>query len=155
MTDINPNKILSFLGALVFVGLGICIGILIGINMTKQEFSPQDWVNESQIEVYSNKFCVNYGNITWASYTDTKSMIPTFGKNANGIETKPNNPNQLKVGDIISYKYGSELIVHRITQISYDKNGWYAITKGDNNSCDDGIKVRFSQINGVLIALIY
>ena len=47
------------------------------------------------------------------------------------------------------------LIVHRVVRTGYDRNGWYAIAKGDNIEQPDPDKIRFDQINGVLVAIIY
>jgi len=125
------------------------------IGKTAERYSPSDRISENDIEVYDNKIVINLQDATWAKYADTNSMDPVLDKGANGIEIKPSFESQLKIGDIISYKSGSGLIVHRITKTGYDKDGWYAITKGDNNAIEDPAKVRFSQINGVLVALIY
>ena len=37
----------------------------------------------------------------------------------------------------------------------FDNEGWYAITKGDNNVVEDNWKVRFEQIEGIVIGIIY
>mgnify|MGYP001256689564 CR=1 FL=1 len=125
------------------------------IGKTTERYSPSDRIPENNIEVYDDKIVINLKDASWASYADTNSMDPILDKGTNGIELKPNSESQLKIGDIISYKSGSGLIVHRITKTGYDKEGWYAVTKGDNNAVEDPAKVRFSQINGVLVALIY
>ena len=47
------------------------------------------------------------------------------------------------------------LIIHRITSIGYDNDGWFCNTKGDNNAVTDPEQIRFSQVNGVVVAIIY
>lgn len=90
-----------------------------------------------------------------SKFIGTGSMKPTFDENANAIEIKPQSPKEIHEGDIISYKNNiNELIVHRVITTGYDENGWYATTKGDNNAIDDG-KIRFQQINGKIIILLY
>jgi len=65
-----------------------------------------------------------------------------------------NNSNITKV-EICSH----DLIVHRVIKIENDENGTYYILKGDANAMDEVIngfgKVRFNQVKGVLIGLIY
>jgi len=125
------------------------------IGKTTERYSPLDRIPEKDIEVYDNKIIINLKGASWASYADTNSMDPVLDKGTNGIEIKPSSESEIKIGDIISYKLGSNLIVHRVIKTGYDKDGWYAITKGDNNSAEDPGKVRFPQVNGVLVALIY
>jgi hypothetical protein len=39
--------------------------------------------------------------------------------------------------------------------MGYDKEGWYAVTKGDNTGMNDPDKVRFEQIKFVLVGVLY
>ncbi len=131
------------------------VEIPFSFGKTTEKYSPADRIPENNIEVYDNKVIINLKGASWASYADTNSMDPVLDKGTNGIEIKPSSESQIKTGDIISYKSISGLIVHRVIKTGYDDKGWYAVTKGDNNSVEDPNKVRFSQINGVLVALIY
>ena len=119
--------------------------------------TPSDRVSEDSIKVYSDKVVLDIKNASWASFTPTHSMEPFISEKANGIEVKPSSPSDLKVGDIISYKpdFTSGLVIHRIIKTGYDDTGWYAVVKGDNNAEQDPGKVRFDDINGVLIGVIY
>ena len=84
-------------------------------------------------------------------------MDPIIDKNTNTIEIIPNNPEQLQTGDIISYKSSiyNIIVIHRIVDIKEDADGIYFITKGDNNPIADKEKVRFEQIKGVVVGVIY
>ena len=119
--------------------------------------TPSDRVSEDQIKVYSDKVVLDLKGASWSTFTPTHSMEPMISEKANGIELKPKSPDELKVGDIISYKsdFADGIIIHRIIESGFDDNGWYAIVKGDNNSEPDPGKVRFEQINGVLVGVIY
>jgi signal peptidase I len=92
----------------------------------------------------------------WATFTDTNSMDPIIDQGANAIEIVPDNPSQLKEGDIISYKskYAEGTIIHRIVEINND-NEWYARVKGDNLDFQDPGKVRFDQIQRVVVGILY
>ena len=70
---------------------------------------------------------------------------------------KPASPAILDVGDIISFypSFAEGLVVHRIIEIGNDNKGWYARTKGDNNPSADPGKVRFEDIHGVIVAILY
>jgi len=119
--------------------------------------SPSDHIKEDQIHVYEDYIVIDIKNASWSSFADTKSMDPVIDSGANGIEIKPKTTDDIKVGDIISYKakFTDGLVVHRVIKTGFDEYGWYAIVKGDNNNIEDPEKVRFEQINGVLVAIIY
>jgi len=119
--------------------------------------SPSDHIQEEQIRVYQDRIEIDLENAMWARFTDTNSMDPLFDAEANTIEVKPEKPSDVHVGDIISYKPRNmdSLIVHRVVETGYDNNGWYAVAKGDNLAQPDPEKIRFEQVHGVLVAIIY
>jgi hypothetical protein len=119
--------------------------------------SPFNHIEEDQIHIYSDRVVIDLEDAMWARFTNTNSMDPIFDSEANTIEIKPEKKSDVHVGDVISYRPGNSdsLIVHRVVQISVDGDGWYAIVKGDNIANPDPDKVRFEQINGVLVAIIY
>lgn len=119
--------------------------------------SPFDRVKESQIKVYKDKIIIEVENAEWASFIDTNSMDPIIDKEANAIQIIPESYNDIHIGDIISYKskYADGIFIHRVVEVGFDPDGWYCITKGDNNPEADPGKIRFSQISRVLIAIIY
>lgn len=123
----------------------------------KEKSSPSDWIKEKQIHVLNDKVVIDINNPKWAKFTNTNSMDPLFDETSNAIEITPNSEDDIQVGDIISYK--SNLvegdIIHRIIEKNKDENGVYFILKGDNNKYKDPEKVRFEQIQRVLIAIIY
>ncbi len=123
----------------------------------REKPSPQDWIKEDQIHVYSDKIVIDLSNARWAKFTDTNSMDPVFDAGSNAIQVIPERAEQLGVGDIITYqsKYLKEGVIHRIIEINKDEQGWYAIVKGDNNDAQDPERVRFDQIKKVLVGVLY
>ncbi|MBN1157149.1 signal peptidase I [Candidatus Woesearchaeota archaeon] len=119
--------------------------------------SPSDWITEDQIRVYDDRVIIDIENPEWARFTDTNSMDPVFDYGSNAIEIVPEKPEQIHVGDIVSYKskYASGTIIHRVIEIGNDEDGWYARMKGDNNPIEDPEKIRFGQIQRVVVAIIY
>ena len=119
--------------------------------------SPADRIKENQIHVLNNRVIIDIQDPEWASFTDTNSMVPVFDYGHNAIEIIPKSSDELHVGDIVSYHslYADGVIIHRIIKIGEDENGWYATLKGDNNPNVDPGKIRFSQIERVLVAIIY
>jgi uncharacterized protein (UPF0248 family) len=124
--------------------------------MIRDKPSPQDWIAEDQIKVYKDRVELNIQNVRWSKFTDTKSMDPVLDQGANGLEIVPESEDDIKVGDIISYKQDEDtIIIHRVVEINEDEKGWYAVAKGDNNKARDPYKIRFNNIEGVLIGVIY
>jgi hypothetical protein len=117
--------------------------------------SPQDRISEDDIFVYDNQVVIDVENPIWSSFTDTNSMDPVLDVGANGIEIIPQSVNDIHVGDIISYKTKAGVIIHRVVDIRSDEEGLYYVLKGDNNPVPDKERVRFKDIQGILVAVIY
>ena len=144
--------------ALAAIALGYT-SVGYGADMPMQgpeRFSPADRINWEQIVIERNG--VRIGGMTGVrlvSLADTNSMDPTLDAEATAIEIVPASAEDLHVGDIISYQSGSDVIIHRIVETGSDANGWYAVAKGDNNAVPDPAKVRFEQVKGVVVGIVY
>lgn len=119
--------------------------------------SPEDYISEDDIHVLSDKVVIDIDNPQWARFTDTNSMDPVLDYGTNAIQIIPQTPDQIKIGDIISYQlHGSDsVIIHRVISKGIDDEGDYFVLKGDNNAQSDPNNVRFSQIKRKVVALIY
>ncbi|MGB9708005.1 MAG: hypothetical protein ACPLXC_01600 [Candidatus Pacearchaeota archaeon] len=117
--------------------------------------SPANWIQEKDIIIYPDRVVIMVENATLSRYANTKSMDPLIDINANGIEIKPNSPQDIHVGDIIAYETHGNFIVHRVIRTGIDEQGWYCIVKGDNSALPDETKVRFEQIRYITIVIIY
>ena len=118
-------------------------------------FSPGNWVQEDQIKVYSDKVVLNIPNAIWAEFTNTNSMDPFLDETANALEIYPANPESINVGDIISYHTSYGILIHRVIEKGHDENGIYYLVKGDNNRFPDPYKVRYRDVRGVVVAIVY
>jgi signal peptidase len=125
------------------------------ITGTNERPSPSDWVKSNQIKIYNDRIVIEVPGAIYAEFADTNSMDPVLDAGTNGIEIIPESPNQIRVGDIIAYKSEYGTIIHRVVDKGVDSKGIYFITKGDNNKNPDPEKVRFEQVERVLVALIY
>ncbi|HIG92805.1 TPA: hypothetical protein HA242_04315 [Candidatus Woesearchaeota archaeon] len=117
--------------------------------------SPGDWVKDEQIKVYTDKVVLDVRNATWVGFTNTNSMDPFLDQGANALEIVPEDPYSIKAGDIISYQSRYGVIIHRVIEQGEDEEGVYYMVKGDNNTSKDPLKVRFEDVKGVLVAVIY
>ena len=118
------------------------------------ENNPEN-IPKDSINLASDVAIIYINGSSLAIFANSSSMVPTLSHNTKAIEIKPNNTNELHIGDIISYRSREELIVHRIIDIGRDNVGWYAVTKGDNNDVVDPDKIRFESVNGKIVVLIY
>lgn len=130
---------------------------LANIQPIEERPSPKDRVDERQIEVYGNRIILDVQNAQWAKFTDTKSMEPILTAQSNAIELEPEDPEDIQVGDIVSYRsdYTDGWIIHRVVHKGEDEKGTYFIMKGDNLPTNDPGRVRFDQIKSVVVAIIY
>ena len=117
--------------------------------------SPSDWIKEDQIKVYPQEVILDIPAAQWAGFTNTNSMDPFIDETANAIEIKPAAADFITVGDVISYNTPYGVFIHRVIQKGIDEKGVYYIVKGDNNRFEDPFKVRFGQVQGVVVAVIY
>jgi hypothetical protein len=143
---------------------GLNLGGLGSIGRTGSSFSqvngpysPSDRVSERQIYVFRDKVILDIKNAEWASFTPTHSMEPVLNEHSNAIEVRPSSEDEIKPGDIIAYRseYAEGTIIHRVIEVGTDEKGWFCRAKGDNNPSVDPGKIRFSQIESVVVAIIY
>jgi len=116
--------------------------------------SPGDWIKESGIHVYENAIVIDIEGATLARYAPTGSMKPVLDDKSTGIRIQPKSPEQISIGDIVTFEKDEELIVHRVIDKGEDSEGEYFITKGDNNDITDG-KIRFQDIKYVTIGVLW
>lgn len=121
----------------------------------KENSSPSDWIKENQIEVYPQKVILDIPGAKWAGFTNTNSMDPFIDETANAIEISPSNPDAIRVGDVIAYQTSYGVLIHRVIEKGIDEQGIYYLVKGDNNRFQDPFKVRFADLKGVVVAVIY
>jgi len=116
--------------------------------------SPSNWVIDDDIIVFDDYIVLRIANATLSNYADSGSMKPILDGGANGIRIVPVNADEIGVGDIVSFRFGGGLIVHRVVEKGIDSEGVYFITQGDNNVFADD-KIRFEDIEYVTVGIIY
>lgn len=148
---------LGLIGILAFSIIAVLVmgGEEPGLYTSPEMYSPKDRISADQIQVFSDRVVLNIEKPMWAGFADTNSMDPFIDFGANSIEIVPSSASDIEVGDVISYFYGDDLVVHRVIMIGEDEEGIFYIVKGDNNSRPDPEAVRFEQVHGVLVAVIY
>ena len=133
----------------------LSFGMLLGVS--PELSSPSDHIAENKIKVYDDEVVLDIKDAMWGSFIDTNSMDPVIDVGANSIEVKPKKEDEIKIGDIISFRTGftDGIVIHRVAGIGNDGQGKYYVTKGDNNPSADPGKVRFKDIEGVVVAVVY
>ena len=127
----------------------------VAISCEKSADGPQDRIPENKIALTKQSVVFSVNNPILAKFTDTGSMLPVITAGSHAIEIVPRTPEELAVGDIVSYELDGKTLVHRIIETGQDSQGWYAKAKGDNLDNPDPGKVRFSQVRRVVVAIIY
>lgn len=125
--SINKNsKVLSFFGNTILVGVAIVFSLLVS--------GITDYV---MISIGSN------------------SMAPVINK-GDAVLYKKTAIDDIKVEDVLVFKYDGKVIVHRVVDIE-EQNGEKVIyTKGDNNKHEDGWPIKENMVIGkCLIRLVY
>ncbi|MBT4165672.1 hypothetical protein HOE04_01390 [archaeon] len=116
--------------------------------------APFDFVKEEQIRVYDDKVVIELNDASISRYAPTGSMRPVLDKDANGIRIEPDSEEDVHIGDIITFRKGAKLIIHRVIEKGVDNDGIYFITKGDNSLVSDG-KIRFDDIKYITVGIIW
>lgn len=102
---------------------------------------------------YIDKFDTPSFYIYKAYVITTNSMEPELKKD-DVVVIKKAKADNLKQGDIVTFRQNGETITHRIVQIDDIEDGKLYITKGDNNNVQDEQGLRFDQIEGKLVIKI-
>lgn len=118
--------------------------------------SPYDRIDEEQINVYKSLIIMHIEDSELVSLENTNSMDPLIDEESNVIQIKPKSEEDIHIGDIVSYEDSfKHLILHRVVGIGEDEKGKFFILMGDNVNFLDPAKVRFEQIRGVVVAVVY
>ncbi|MEM2916173.1 MAG: signal peptidase I [Candidatus Woesearchaeota archaeon] len=117
--------------------------------------APFDRVQQSNVQVYSDRAIIYMAGLRWANLSATGSMLPVLSHGSHAIQIVPKFPEDIHIGDIVSYNLDGVVIIHRVIGTGTDGKGVYFITKGDNNPEPDPEPVRFSQIDRVVIGILY
>ena len=118
---------------------------------------PKDRIKDSDINVHGSSVRIDISNANYRTYIDSNSMDPLIDAGTTTIEVKPKYASEIKVGDIVAYdvKGYDYAFVHRVADIGNDAEGVYFVTKGDNYWQEDPDKVRFSDIEGIVVGILY
>jgi signal peptidase I len=116
--------------------------------------SPSNWIKESDILLYEDRVVIFISNASISSYENSGSMVPQFDDKSKGVRVKPSFPEQISIGDIVSFRNSDNLIVHRVIEKGTDSKGIYFITQGDKNIFTDQ-KIRFEDIEYVTVAVLW
>ncbi len=141
----------SSLGYFLVYGLEIPLSLSLNNNSNN---APFDFIKEDNIMIYDDKIVISIDGASLSRYAPTGSMIPVLDEGSNGIRIQPNNPEDVHIGDIITFQKNQSLIVHRVIDKGTDEQGDYFITKGDNNTFSDG-KIRFKDVKYITIGIIW
>ena len=142
------------LAVLLFSILSLNNFSLTGFFTEEKVNAPSSHISEGDIIASKGNVIINVSNLILTRYVNSDSMAPLLGNGAMGIEIIPTSKEDIHVGDVVTFRRDDILIAHRVVEIGSDEDGGYFITKGDNNNAEDD-KIRFEQIESVLVGVIY
>jgi len=118
---------------------------------------PKARIQEGQIDVMQTRTVLDVSNVYKWYVLNTKSMSPLLDVGTNVLTVSPKTQTDIQVGDIIVFKatWSVVPIVHRVIQVGTDAQGVYYKTKGDNNPDPDPGYTRFSDVNSVVVGILY
>lgn len=127
-------------------------------NSAREISSPGDHIKLENLFYDNETFCFKYHDLEVYAPIGTKSMDPVFDKGSFTVHYKPKSIDEIQVGDIVSYynkimeeEYNVSIMTHRVIDIK----GNMIKTQGDNVKGPDQGWIPFSQIEGIVIAIIY
>jgi hypothetical protein len=119
--------------------------------------SPTDRIAHEKIFVKDDEIIIKLSSASKGTIINTYSELPLLNENSTTLEIKPRDETDIHIGDIIVYYSNSyrAYIIHRVISQGVDNEGWFVITKGDNNFLPDDELVRFAQIKSIVVGIIY
>jgi len=127
--------------------------------LSPERASPQDRISIDDIKWDGKKVTIYIDNPQISTFADTNSMDPLIDVESTAIQIEPKSKEDIHVGDVISYQYKEDIIIHRVIEIGYfnesNPDTWYAIAKGDNNTNPAPYPLSYNQISRILIGVIY
>lgn len=81
----------------------------------------------------------------------SESMSPKINKGDSVIYQKVNSLNDIEVGDVIVFKSGSKMIIHRYIEKKEEEDKIYLRTKGDANNSADNLNITFDDVEGKVL----
>lgn len=121
---------------LIFIVIiSIIIATLSGIIIIKESISPYEVPDIMGIKPF---------------IVLTGSMEPII-KAGDLVLVKEVNENELKINDIIAFRYTKEdeALIHRIVGIEEYEGKTFFTTKGDNNQTEDKLNIEYKNIEGI------
>lgn len=96
--------------------------------------------------------CFNFRLFKYAPIAiASNSMKPEFKKGSLVIYEKVNENEVLKEKNIIVFKYGNDIYIHRIIKVSKNNDNYFYTTKGDANTLNDKNKTISKDVLGKVI----
>lgn len=86
----------------------------------------------------------------WAIVVASESMSPNIHKGDVVIVDKKFDFDKLNVGQIIAYRSGKIIVVHRIMKKEYINDKYYFITKGDTSESEDDLVITEDMVVGTV-----
>lgn len=146
--------------SLFFFTLGIALASYIPVHAeerlaaSSQNFESVSRIPFENIKVYPEQVIID-APLRYAK-VESNSMAPFITDKSTVFEQKPTSPEQILVGDIISFTTAGEkgVIMHAVVEIVQKDGAYYYHTKGFANSEQDPWLVSYDDIVGVVVGTL-
>ncbi|HLC32193.1 MAG TPA: hypothetical protein VJJ82_00030 [Candidatus Nanoarchaeia archaeon] len=136
----------------IFFALGLLFAPYFSGNYTGKAIAH---ISDQQISATSNRVCVQQAGLRYVS-VDSPSMEPLINIHTLVVEKTPRSPLDIQTGDIISFyePLGKQNILHVVTAVVPTNQGVSYRTRGWANQAEDPWLVPFSNVKGVVVAIV-
>ncbi len=163
------EKTKDIIGRIIFGILILYVGITIGIYGYKFYISenppiipsPSNHFNQELISGMSSFLSNNSDYRLYSDgNTDTHSMLPILNKDTSIILYLNFTEEDIQIGDIIIYEIpiGTNSVrgyMHRVVEINEINQTFFYIARGDNLQVDDFWNIKYDEIFGVVVGVLY
>ena len=111
-------------------------------------------ISFDSIKVYPDEIRIVQPGLQYAR-VKSDSMAPLLTHDSTVFEKIPSSPDEIKVGDIISFYEPSAdaIILHMVIKIIQKDGKTYYITKGIANEKEDDWLVPFENVKGIMVGM--
>lgn len=144
--------------AIIFFVLGLVLSPFVPVHAEQRTALSDVSVDSVQrvpfdaVRVYSNEVRINVPGLRYAQVT-SNSMAPIITDKSVVFEKPVNSPNEIVVGDVISFYEPSEdsVILHAVIEVMNVDGHMHYRTQGVANMWPDPWLVPFENVKGIMV----
>ncbi|MEM3154376.1 MAG: signal peptidase I [Candidatus Woesearchaeota archaeon] len=122
---------------------------------TDAEVESTQRIPFESIKVYADRVEIGYAGLNYAT-VNSNSMAPIITDKSVVFEKVPESPDEIKVGDVISFYEPSEnaIVLHAVIEVLDANEGTFYKTKGLANPEADPWLVPYDNVKGIMVGTV-